>query len=557
MTATSAAASPARLLDEPLTVVAADGERDVWVSPEPLAILGGYEALISRPDELASALCDAFLCSPHSSLSIRHITRLRDEDVIEVDQVIDGFVVDRGELIFLLEPATGGVHGDNGRTRFDRPPPDPTPTDSAAVEFSIRLHTTCLDATLASHEGDAASHNGAVELGCPGVVGSWRWDRAVSDLVLVLEDKNAARKLTLSTDGRVLNNVSLLRQASGHSSATVRRTLPSTSQPEVYSGTTANITRSLRWYDTDYYCAPNRLYQLRNEGGPHKAGWIRATSPYQRCVPPLSTPQFTSSTAHFRYQANTYYAHKKSRDFAVSSIYPAVSATSSTGIRYVWLGSGNCGFGTKCYNPVTNDIIITSAAGQVGPGTIWHEYGHYIADSYGGFNNVCWMGVDESDAIAETLADCWAFVMARDPTWLTPHTAPNWDRIGRSQVSDDRHRAAPMLYGLIGCGAPGFNHNVGAFFEQAFWEAINDVDCNQSTCAVAREGAFNGSGDIGWTSTETARKEMAIALAYAQLVTPASTTYSAIKTHVYVKLLGRVGTGIANNVNAVFAHHGI
>jgi hypothetical protein len=122
----------------------------------------------------------------------------------------------------------------------------------------------------------------------------------------------------------------------------------------------------------------------------------------------------------------------------------------------------------------------------------------------------------------------------------------------------DRTSTNLRIIGFDSCTTPGLNWNRGAFFEQAFWEILNDVNCSSSNCVFAVEGPFNGTGAIGWTSANQANTVLVRALGHALAATGYSgNTYPAMETHIRAWMLGEVPAIFATKAHAIFQHHGL
>jgi len=95
-------------------------------------------------------------------------------------------------------------------------------------------------------------------------------------------------------------------------------------------------------------------------------------------------------------------------------------------------------------------------------------------------------------------------------------------------------------------------------FIEAFWEVINDVNCNSVVCNS--EAVVDGRNDIGWTNQGQGARAMARALAYAMDVVSSQTNYDSVIDQMLTWLLlydseTSSDSDFATNIQQVFDHH--
>lgn len=190
--------------------------------------------------------------------------------------------------------------------------------------------------------------------------------------------------------------------------------------------------------------------------------------------------------------------------------------------------------------------------------TLFHEYGHYVAHSYGLGWGVCWAGVTESERITETLADFFLSVQAAaDGEIQAAYNATldtSWHPHVRASdiVQDDAND----------CNASDI-HDEGWGLNQALWELLYNRDCNVTPCRVPSNPPsvmidVRTPGNDIWRDVQQATviSRVTDAVVTALRNTNNDTTYDDLVAQMSARWTARWGAIIAGRAMAVLAHHG-
>ena len=156
----------------------------------------------------------------------------------------------------------------------------------------------------------------------------------------------------------------------------------------------------------------------------------------------------------------------------------------------------------------------------------------------------------KGDPLNESIADVFAMLTVGD--YAEPRYNYSWNRIGNVAVDNQFFTAGPLRsMNFADCDDDLYWYGVP--FEQAFWQALHNFDCLDSTCTSSSEWG----SDIGFSGREDARDHLGEALAYALDVTGASTTYDSIALNMYVKLWHAKSSSVALAFRDLFQNHGM
>lgn len=264
-------------------------------------------------------------------------------------------------------------------------------------------------------------------------------------------------------------------------------------------------------------------------------------------------PTFSvSTTAGSFEETNTYFYAARARRWAVNEAWAAIAPSRTTDLDIEVNNTGNhCSTGTSaCFHAFGGPHIAFEDGASRSAALIGHEYGHYVIWTYGDLSNSCVEGIDEGDSLDENLAGLFSAIA-------------NWDhqptlRYDAAMVNGVRskHLGNDFLQYDADCDAYSI-HRYGQFFREAVWEFMWNRDCTQSTCTPSMAWSTLPGNNNGFSSAMQAREKTTEAIAYALAATSPSTSYTAIKTLMYIKLYSTMGSFTAGRFLSILGHHGL
>lgn len=232
--------------------------------------------------------------------------------------------------------------------------------------------------------------------------------------------------------------------------------------------------------------------------------------------------------------------------------------------------NGSCGNTIACFccrdDPFSSFRTISVVESRmisfnVGLNILWHELGHYVAWSYGGFDDDCRDG-NEAGAVDEAMSNVIAGLLAK-----LEFDVEYQDAI-RGQYSSRFHDSTGNLtYHVAGAaGCPGSPPNIwgmGEAFHQALWEIAFGLNCDLrlgGICLSTLTGITDGTqpGDIGWASNEESVGALLEAIAYTEKVMPPAVTFEQVASMIFMSLNQQFPNDKrAWRAREVLAHHGL
>ena len=211
-----------------------------------------------------------------------------------------------------------------------------------------------------------------------------------------------------------------------------------------------------------------------------------------------------------------------------------------------------------CWNPYTTDIYIDDDSMDQGIGiqTLWHEYGHYVNHSYGGFSSWCTPGDNEGDALHETFADLHVLAfIARNTIVASTYQQPG---MIISQFPGRHRGSIKKVYDPDGCDVvPYDEHDVGIALEQAFWEVLWNQNCETGDTCPTNLTAFGDDIFTDASHTQTAVNSIiAEAVARSMQATTADVTFDETVHWMSVRVGTLTDSATRGRFDAVMIHHG-
>lgn len=187
--------------------------------------------------------------------------------------------------------------------------------------------------------------------------------------------------------------------------------------------------------------------------------------------------------------------------------------------------------------------------------TVPHEFGHYVAWTYGDLDPhafFCSVGVNESGPLNESIgATVSALVMWTEMPGLHYGVTTNSGARIKHFSTTTPLQMPTTQAGMCPSGDPW---GPGRFFDQAIWEFVWNRNCETSSGCSTSTNTFGS--ELGWSSAATARAETLRAIAFALAATPAGTTYRAFASNMFTALKDHNST-VANRFRQILGHHGL
>jgi hypothetical protein len=195
-----------------------------------------------------------------------------------------------------------------------------------------------------------------------------------------------------------------------------------------------------------------------------------------------------------------------------------------------------------------------------------HEYGHYVVWSYApwyslpgskGISDFCEQGVDEGNALSETIANVVAGLGTIAFELLNSNGShPHYKAlVGLTNAPHPHTDAASRLQLDVVCsGHKEAPHGRGKAFEQAIWELAFNLNCDIVSCTAP---LLPGNSIWDGATDQDVLRHVFTALGYALKVLGDNITHSQVAAQMVEKIRLDSGSQAANRAKAVFIHHGI
>lgn len=258
---------------------------------------------------------------------------------------------------------------------------------------------------------------------------------------------------------------------------------------------------------------------------------------------------FSATSGDFLEQQNMFYYAELMRTYMQQNCWDSHGFDQQANID---IHTDDPNHSTAAWNDVWTDIRIGPNFSNR-PDALMHEYGHSVVWSYGDVSGWCFDGSDEGNAIDETLGDTFAMITIADDSRInTIYTTLEDNPFGGQFTGAHGHSAS--LFGLEPCASTD-DHFVGRAFEQAFWELLFNLNCQQHSCANTTLFGH----DI-WLSPETFEDtiaHMGSALGGAMSALGQNITFGQIVTQMNAVWVLESGSATAARARLVFSHHGL
>lgn len=275
-----------------------------------------------------------------------------------------------------------------------------------------------------------------------------------------------------------------------------------------------------------------------------------------RACSDTSALNFTSTSVNSFFEENAFAWLGRMRTvmntYAWGNVAPTDTADVNVHVRYE-----NVLNNQSHYHPTFHDLNI-HRNDNYRLHTLFHEYGHYVAHSYGLGWGVCWAGITEGQRITETLAEFFVSVQAAGDSEIQAayngSLDTNWQPHVRASdiIQDDTND----------CNAADI-HDEGWGLNQALWELLYNRDCTVTPCRVPGSPPsvmveVRGPGNDIWlgATQATVISRVTDAVVTALRNTNDDTTYDDLVAQMSARWTARFGAATAGRAMAVLAHHG-
>ncbi|MCK6533156.1 MAG: hypothetical protein L6Q84_09300 [Polyangiaceae bacterium] len=275
----------------------------------------------------------------------------------------------------------------------------------------------------------------------------------------------------------------------------------------------------------------------------------------QACSDP-TLPRFASTSTESFFEENAFAWLGRMRTvmntYAWGNRAPNDLTDVNVHVRYE-----NVLFDRSHYHPTLHDINIHKRD-NYRLHALFHEYGHYVAHSYGLGWGICFAGISEGERITETLADFFFSVQAASDSQIQAAYNASLDTVWEPHV-----RASDIVVDDTNdCNASDV-HDEGRGLNQALWELLFNRDCTVTSCRVPGNPPsilvdVRGPGNDIWRDTlqNVVISNVTDAVVRALKNTNDDTTYDELVAQMSARWTSRFGADTAGRAMAVLAHHG-
>jgi hypothetical protein len=183
---------------------------------------------------------------------------------------------------------------------------------------------------------------------------------------------------------------------------------------------------------------------------------------------------------------------------------------------------------------------------------LMHEYGHYVVWTYDDVSGYCEQGIDEGDAIDETLGNVFAGLQALANGDINPRYGAY---SGLDGAPVPHTNAASLIMHDVFCTANQDDpHEKAEAFEQAVWELLFN---RNATMDVTTNASSHGNRIWIGASRADVIRHVGASLGFALKVLGANNTHQQIAAQMIEKVRLDSGSATADRAKSVFLHHGI